>query len=62
MNRHASLRPSALTAADHARQRIALRMHDARIARAASASRLYRLAYHCGALALAVAMFYSATN
>lgn len=54
-------RPTVLTRADRARQAAAVRAHDARIARAAANNRLFRLAYHCAAIALAVAMFYSAT-
>lgn len=56
-----SNRPSALTAADMARMSAAVARHDARIARAAANNRLFRLAYHCAAVALLVAMFYSAT-
>ena len=54
-------RPTVLTRADRARQAAAVRAHDARIARAAANNRLFRLAYHCAAVALVVAMFYSAT-
>lgn len=57
-----SNRPSALTAADMARMSAAVARHDARIARHAANNRLFRLAYHCAAVALLVAMFYSATN
>lgn len=61
-NRHASNRPTAITPAGRARQAAAIAAHDARLARAAAKNRLYRIAYTCGAIALGVALFYSATN
>lgn len=45
-----------------ARMAAAVAKHDARKRRAAMVNRLARLAIMCGAVALAVAMFYSATN
>ena len=61
-NRHHSNRPAALTPADHARQRAAAAAWDARIAAARRRERVARLAYCASALALAVALFYAATN
>ena len=55
-------RPNRLTAADHARQRAAVAAWDARIAAARRRERVARLAYVAGALALAVSLFYAATN
>lgn len=60
-NRHHSNRPSALTPADHARQRAAVAAYDKRQATARRIARLLRLAYVAGAVALAVHLFYSAT-
>lgn len=45
-----------------ARMAAAVAAHDARKCRAAMVNRLARLAILCGAVALAVALFYSATN
>ena len=62
INRYASNRPTVLTASDRARQAAAIARHDAAIARNAAWGRLYRIAYTCAAIALGVALFYSATN
>ena len=62
INRNASLRPTAITPADRARQAAAIAAHDARLARAAAKNRLYRIAYTCTVIAVGVALFYSATN
>ena len=62
INRNASLRPTAITPADRARQAAAIARHDAAIARKAAWSRIYRLAYTCAVIAVGVALFYSATN
>ena len=61
-NRHHADRPTALTPADHARQRAAVAAWDARIAAARRRERVARLAYWAAALALAVSLFYAATN
>lgn len=61
-NRDHANRPSALTPADRARMAAAIAAHDKRIARAAMWNRLSRLACCALAVAVAVALFYSATN
>lgn len=60
--RHHANRPTALTQADHARQRAAVAAWDARIAAARRRERLARLAYLAAAVALAAHLFYAATN
>ena len=62
INRNASLRPTAITPANRARQAAAIAAHDARLARAAAIARLQRLAYWLAFVALTVTLFYSATN
>lgn len=61
-NRYHANRPTPYTAANRARMAAAIAAHDKRIARAAMWNRLYRIAYTCAAIALGVALFYSATN
>ena len=62
INRNASNRPTAITPVDRARQAAAIARHDAAIASKAAWNRIYRIAYTCAAIALGVALFYSATN
>ena len=60
--RHHARRPDALTPADRLRMQRAAEAWDARIAAARRRERLARLAYVAGLLALAVHLFYAATN
>lgn len=61
-NRHHARRPSAITVSDRLRMQRAIAAYDARIASARRVNRLVRLAYLAGAVALAVSLFYAATN
>lgn len=60
--RHHARRPTAITPGDRLRMERATAAYDARIAAARRRERLARLAYLAAAVALAVHLFYAATN